>query len=73
MALLDAVFFDIDDTLFPTTEFAQRARWNAVKAMVAAGLELPEKLGGIDGHQPAAPSTISVTESIGMPNRSDTT
>lgn len=43
MALLDAVFFDIDDTLFPTTEFAQRARWNAVKAMVAAGLERPEQ------------------------------
>lgn len=43
MARIDAVFFDIDDTLFPTTEFAQRARWNAVKAMVAAGLELPEQ------------------------------
>lgn len=43
MQLLDAVFFDIDDTLFPTTEFAQRARWNAVKAMVAAGLERPEQ------------------------------
>jgi putative hydrolase of the HAD superfamily len=44
MPRIDAIFFDIDDTLFPTTEFAQRARWNAVKAMVAAGLELPEKL-----------------------------
>ncbi|MFT7486216.1 MAG: putative hydrolase of the HAD superfamily [Candidatus Paceibacteria bacterium] len=43
MALLDAIFFDIDDTLFPTTEFAQRARWNAVKAMVAAGLDRPEQ------------------------------
>jgi putative hydrolase of the HAD superfamily len=43
MARIDAIFFDIDDTLFPTTDFAQRARWNAVKAMVAAGLELPEK------------------------------
>ncbi|MFT7668475.1 MAG: putative hydrolase of the HAD superfamily [Planctomycetota bacterium] len=39
---LDAIFFDIDDTLFPTTEFAGRARWNAVKAMIAAGLDVKE-------------------------------
>ncbi len=38
MASLQAVFFDIDDTLCPTTEFARRARRNAVRAMVAAGL-----------------------------------
>nr|XP_061806053.1 pyrimidine 5'-nucleotidase YjjG-like [Nerophis lumbriciformis] len=43
MSRLDAVFFDIDDTLFPTSEFAQRARWNAVKAMVAAGLNASEQ------------------------------
>lgn len=44
MSGIDAIFFDIDDTLFPTTEFAQRARWNAVRAMISAGLELPEEL-----------------------------
>lgn len=43
MSRIDAVFFDIDDTLFPTTEFAQRARWNAVRAMISAGLDLPEE------------------------------
>lgn len=41
MADLRAVLFDIDDTLFSTTQFARIARWNAVKAMVAAGLDLP--------------------------------
>lgn len=44
MTRLDAIFFDIDDTLFPTTEFAKRARRNAVRAMVAAGLKLPAEL-----------------------------
>jgi putative hydrolase of the HAD superfamily len=39
---LKAVLFDVDDTLCPTTEFAQLARRNAVKAMVSAGLELSE-------------------------------
>jgi putative hydrolase of the HAD superfamily len=38
---LRAVLFDIDDTLFSTTEFARRARANAVRAMVDAGLDLP--------------------------------
>ena len=39
------IFFDIDDTLFPTTEFAERARKNAVNAMVEIGLnEKPPKL-----------------------------
>ena len=42
MAHLDAVFFDIDDTLCATTAFAQRARRNAVHAMVAAGLRASE-------------------------------
>ena len=42
MALLDAVLFDIDDTLFSTTQFARRARDNAVRAMVEAGLGFSE-------------------------------
>jgi putative hydrolase of the HAD superfamily len=44
MPSLRAVLFDIDDTLFSTTDFARRARGNAVRAMVAAGLDLPEEL-----------------------------
>ncbi|MGV8176879.1 MAG: TIGR02253 family HAD-type hydrolase [Candidatus Bilamarchaeaceae archaeon] len=32
------IFFDIDDTLFPTTEFAEMARRNAVRAMIENGL-----------------------------------
>lgn len=43
MSELKAVLFDIDDTLFSTTEFARRARLNAVRAMVAAGLQVPEE------------------------------
>lgn len=35
---LDAVFFDIDDTLFSTTVFAEKARAAAVDAMIRAGL-----------------------------------
>jgi putative hydrolase of the HAD superfamily len=42
MAELDAVLFDLDDTLFSTTAFARRARANAVRAMVNAGLGLSE-------------------------------
>lgn len=40
--MLRAILFDIDDTLFPTSEFARRARTNAVRAMIAAGLRLSE-------------------------------
>ncbi len=36
------LLFDIDNTLFPTAEFAERARRNAVRAMVAAGLDMGE-------------------------------
>lgn len=36
---LDAVYFDIDDTLFSTTVFADKARRNAVDAMIRAGLQ----------------------------------
>jgi putative hydrolase of the HAD superfamily len=35
---LDAIFFDIDDTLFSTTVFADKARRAAVDAMIKAGL-----------------------------------
>ena len=41
MTTLRAVLFDIDDTLFGTTEFAKLARRNAVKAMCQAGLDKP--------------------------------
>ncbi|MFH2106308.1 MAG: TIGR02253 family HAD-type hydrolase [Candidatus Micrarchaeota archaeon] len=46
------IFFDIDDTLFPTTEFAELARRNATRAMIEMGLEygreeLYQKLVGI--------------------------
>ena len=37
---LDAIFFDIDDTLFSTTVFADKARRAAVDAMVNAGLRV---------------------------------
>jgi putative hydrolase of the HAD superfamily len=40
---LDAVLFDIDDTLYSTTAFARDARRNAVQAMIAHGLDLPEE------------------------------
>jgi len=38
---LKAVFFDIDDTLFSTTEFAEKARRGAADAMRRHGLRLP--------------------------------
>jgi putative hydrolase of the HAD superfamily len=38
---LRAVLFDLDDTLYPTTEFARRARTAALQAMIAAGLRVP--------------------------------
>ncbi len=44
MARLRAVLFDIDDTLFSTTHFSALARANAVRAMVATGLDLPEEV-----------------------------
>jgi putative hydrolase of the HAD superfamily len=37
---LKAVLFDIDDTLFPSSEFADKARRSAVEAIVAAGLDV---------------------------------
>ncbi len=44
MSSLLTILFDIDDTLFSTSAFAQRARRNAVRAMIAAGLDLPEEV-----------------------------
>ena len=38
MKPLDAIFFDIDDTLFSTSEFAEHARHAAIAAMIRAGL-----------------------------------
>jgi putative hydrolase of the HAD superfamily len=38
---LGILFFDIDDTLFSTSDFARQARRNAVRAMVKAGLQVP--------------------------------
>jgi putative hydrolase of the HAD superfamily len=37
---LDAIFFDIDDTLFSTSEFAEKAREASVDAMLKVGLEI---------------------------------
>jgi putative hydrolase of the HAD superfamily len=37
---LGAIFFDIDDTLYSTSEFAKIARRNSVKAMIEAGLNM---------------------------------
>ncbi len=39
---LRTILFDIDDTLFSTSAFAARARRKAVRAMIAAGLDMPE-------------------------------
>ncbi len=41
---LKAILFDVDDTLFSTTRFARRARVNAVRAMIEAGLRAPEEV-----------------------------
>lgn len=37
---LNAIFFDIDDTLYSTSEFAKTARLNSVHAMIRAGLQM---------------------------------
>ena len=38
---MKAILFDVDDTLFSTTEFARHAREKAVDAMVEMGIEAP--------------------------------
>ncbi len=43
MQTIKAVFFDIDDTLFSTTDFAGLARRNAVDAMRKMGVKLPSE------------------------------
>jgi HAD superfamily hydrolase (TIGR01509 family) len=42
---LGLVTFDIDDTLYSSTEFAHLARENSVKAMIQAGLKVELKTG----------------------------
>jgi putative hydrolase of the HAD superfamily len=37
---LKAVLFDIDDTLYSTTEFAEQARRNSIEAMIRMGLRV---------------------------------
>lgn len=44
MTELRALLFDVDDTLFSTTRFAGRARRNAVRAMIEAGVRAPEEV-----------------------------
>ncbi|MBI4712242.1 MAG: HAD-IA family hydrolase [Planctomycetes bacterium] len=38
---MKAIFFDIDDTLYSTSDFARRARENSLRAMINLGLKLP--------------------------------
>ncbi len=40
--MIKNLFFDIDDTLFPSSEFASLARKNAVRAMMRMGLDAEE-------------------------------
>ena len=40
---VNTILFDIDNTLFPTSEFASIARENAIRAMVRVGLDYSEK------------------------------
>ncbi|MFH1447457.1 MAG: TIGR02253 family HAD-type hydrolase [Candidatus Micrarchaeota archaeon] len=40
---IEAIFFDLDNTLYPTTEFAERARRNAINAMRESGLNVSEQ------------------------------
>lgn len=37
------IFFDMDNTLFPTAEFAELARRNAIRAMIEMGLDRKEE------------------------------
>jgi len=43
MTKLRAVLFDIDDTLFSTSEFARTARRNSIRALIRAGVRMTEK------------------------------
>lgn len=44
MAGLQAIFLDIDDTLYPTSDFTAMARRKAVQAMIGAGLKVEEEV-----------------------------
>ena len=44
LRMLKAIFFDIDDTLYSTTEFAARARRAAVEALRTHGVRLPTEI-----------------------------
>ncbi len=39
---LDAIFFDIDDTLYSTTKFSELARRRAIRNMIEVGLQISE-------------------------------
>ncbi|MFH0921310.1 MAG: HAD-IA family hydrolase [Fibrobacterota bacterium] len=41
--VLRAIFFDVDDTLYSSSEFAAMARLNAIKAMIKNGLKMEIK------------------------------
>lgn len=41
--MISYIFFDIDDCLFPSTEFSNLARKNAIRAMIRLGLEHDEE------------------------------
>lgn len=43
MPRLRAIFFDIDDTLYSTSEFSELARSAAIQAMIEAGLSLSKE------------------------------
>ncbi|MCZ6792120.1 MAG: TIGR02253 family HAD-type hydrolase [Planctomycetota bacterium] len=43
MSRLRAIFFDIDDTLYSTSEFSELARSDAIDAMIEAGLGLSKE------------------------------
>ncbi len=40
MAKLKAILFDVDDTLYSTTDFAELARSNSIKEMIRLGLKM---------------------------------
>ncbi len=42
-SILQALFFDIDDTLFSTTDFAEKARRESIEQMIRYGLKVSEK------------------------------
>jgi len=42
MARLRAILFDVDDTLYSTTEFAELARSNGVREMIRLGLKMEQ-------------------------------